>query len=113
MHNSHITVSLPEAPVKKQFEINSPAGNLKFKNIHRKYANDRKFHSVQQKCVRLDAPVNGRVAVETNVATYSCDIGYEIDGPTQRTCCGGQWTEKAPVCIAQEHKGPTEQPVIT
>ena len=55
-------------------------------------------------CVRLDAPRNGRVNTSAdipfgNVARYSCDAGYTLNGAAERTCqADGEWDGTEPTC---------------
>ena len=55
-------------------------------------------------CVRLDAPSNGRVNTSAdipfgNVARYSCDAGYTLNGAAERTCqADGEWDGTEPTC---------------
>lgn len=51
----------------------------------------------------LPLPTNGTVTMDSNtvgsVATYSCDIGFVINGPTSRMCePGGSWSGYEPAC---------------
>lgn len=52
--------------------------------------------------------MNGSLTLtETNfdsVALYSCDIGFELNGPSERLCQeNGEWSENEPIC---ESKAP-------
>ena len=55
-------------------------------------------------CGSLPDPVNGVVNTSagttyTEVANYTCDIGYNLVGDNQRNCmANGQWSGSAPVC---------------
>ena len=41
------------------------------------------------------------VSVNGNVATYTCDNGYQLSGSSQRTCSSnGQWNGVAPHCFS-------------
>ena len=54
-------------------------------------------------CGPLDQPCNGHVDFETaigGVATYSCELGYELEGESSRVCLdSGEWDGIAPCCI--------------
>ena len=58
-------------------------------------------------CSQLVDPSNGRVDTSTgtsfgDVARYSCDTGYTLNGPAQRTCQpNGQWSGSAPTCESE------------
>ena len=57
-------------------------------------------------CPTLSNPENGQVTVNTrtvgNVATYTCNNGYNLTGASMRTCTQngviGQWTPEEPTC---------------
>ena len=54
-------------------------------------------------CLVLMSPINGTVEREGNtagaIAAYTCDSGFELVGPSERTCqINGQWNGSAPVC---------------
>ena len=54
-------------------------------------------------CSKLDDPEYGKVTVNgygySSTAYYSCNYGYELDGPYSRQCQhDGIWQGKAPVC---------------
>ena len=54
-------------------------------------------------CGRLDSPENGRVSLSGvspgSVATYTCNVGFDLVGVTTRVCLSsGQWSGDAPVC---------------
>ena len=54
-------------------------------------------------CGGLKNPENGRVSFDLttfkSVATYACDSGFEISGPSSRTCNGsGLWSGSSTVC---------------
>ena len=56
-------------------------------------------------CERLSAPINGTVVLENDsleagtVATFVCDKGHVIDGPSVIKCeLGGRWSGPNPVC---------------
>ena len=63
----------------------------------------------------LPLPTNGTVTMDSNtvgsVATYSCDVGFVITGPTSRTCePGGSWSDFEPVCEREfGHRAQTKQ----
>ena len=56
-------------------------------------------------CGPLPDPVDGVVnttagTTYTEVANYSCDVGYNLVGDSQRVCMhDGQWDGNAPSCI--------------
>ena len=61
------------------------------------------FSTEEVACPQLVAPVNGDVTTGSlsvnSIATYSCDEGYFINGPTTRTCGeDGAWIEPEPSC---------------
>lgn len=54
-------------------------------------------------CGELSDPVNGMVDVTSTLhdgtATYTCNNGYTIDGPSNRTCGNqGMWSGVEPSC---------------
>ena len=55
-------------------------------------------------CDPLNNPNNGRVDTSAgnlfgDVARYSCDTGYTLNGPAERTCqADGQWNGSVPRC---------------
>ena len=56
-------------------------------------------------CGNLTNPTNGQVSTSTGrttfgqTATYSCDLGYNLVGGTQRTCqVTGVWSGSVPTC---------------
>ena len=60
-------------------------------------------------CPELSAPDNGGLTVSSrtagSVATYSCNVGYTLDGSAIRTCgTSGSWSGGNPVCILGEVK---------
>ena len=59
-------------------------------------------------CGELADILNGRVDLSGNfvgaTATYSCDIGYVVDGISQRTCqIDGNWDGIEPSCRSKKH----------
>ena len=60
-------------------------------------------------CDPLTNPVNGQVTLTTrtagSVATYNCEVGYNLVGNMTRTCqadTGGlDWSDSEPVCQSQ------------
>ena len=54
-------------------------------------------------CGPLDEPCNGHVEYGRaigDIATYSCEDGYELEGEPSRVCLdGGEWESLAPCCI--------------
>ena len=58
-------------------------------------------------CVEPDAPSNGHVDTSAgtssgDVARYSCDTGYTLNGPAERTCLAdGRWNGSAPTCESE------------
>ena len=55
-------------------------------------------------CMALPNPTNGQVMAPSgttfnNTATYSCDGGYELNGPMTRMCgIDSSWTLTEPTC---------------
>ena len=54
-------------------------------------------------CNQLDDLSNGRVSPRTgnfgDVAKYSCDTGYTLSGPAERTCQADErWSGSVPTC---------------
>ncbi len=55
-------------------------------------------------CPSLSNPANGIVDLSQGtslnaVATYSCNVGYRLEGTGQRTCGSeGGWSDTQPVC---------------
>lgn len=55
-------------------------------------------------CGSLANPENGAVEASSgttvgNTAMYSCDAGYDLKGPSTRTCgTDGMWTLTVPIC---------------
>ncbi len=60
--------------------------------------------SVGVSCAELVNPSDGRVDTSAgtsfgDVARYSCDTGYTLNGPAERTCqADGQWNGSVPSC---------------
>lgn len=58
-------------------------------------------------CGELSSPDNGEVDVTEGtrlnaVATYSCLLGYRLDGVEERTCGpDGQWSDSVPACVGE------------
>ena len=69
------------------------------------------FFPVGVSCGQPDAPTNGRVDTSAgtsfgDVARYSCDTGYTLNGPAQRTCqADGQWSGSVPTCESEILEG--------
>ena len=63
-------------------------------------------------CGQLVAPDNGGVTYTNNgattyqeVATFTCDPGYDLTGDTTRTCeASGSWGGASPTCIIKGMK---------
>ena len=58
-------------------------------------------------CPELEAPTNGNIRVVGydvgNVTFYSCNVNYQLDGRSTRTCGNdGQWSDEAPTCRRKE-----------
>ena len=34
-----------------------------------------------------------------SVASYTCNVNYQLDGSSTRVCTDGQWSGTAPVCV--------------
>ena len=44
-------------------------------------------------------PDNGRVMVNGETATYSCNTGFELQGAVTMTCAANRmWSEEPPLC---------------
>ena len=62
------------------------------------------YFSVGVSCGQPDIPSNGRVGTSAgtsfgDVARYSCDTGYTVSGPAERTCqADGRWNGSVPTC---------------
>ena len=65
------------------------------------------FHisiSVGDSCGQPGIPSNGRVDISAgtsfgDVAKYSCDAGYTLNGTSERTCqADGRWNGTEPTC---------------
>ena len=62
---------------------------------------------VEVSCGQPEAPSNGRVNTSAgtsfgDVARYSCDTGYTLNGPAERTCqADGQWNGSVPTCESE------------
>ena len=56
-------------------------------------------------CTTLDDPANGEI-IDTfsyndgDVAVYSCNAGFELQGGSTRTCTNGRWSGTAITCIS-------------
>ena len=53
-------------------------------------------------CSEPHAPEYGSVILEGSIATYSCDVGYELIGETTVTCSNGTWSASPPTCMFKE-----------
>ena len=58
-------------------------------------------------CGNLIAPANGAVTEQGrnvgDMANYSCDAGYTLDGSAWRTCqSNGSWTGTEPTCNREQ-----------
>ena len=62
------------------------------------------FDTVIRDCMALADPVNGQVTVDPDtlqdsIATYTCDVGYDLIGAEMRTCLSsGVWDQTDPTC---------------
>ena len=62
---------------------------------------------MQVSCGQLASPSNGRVDTSAgpsfgDTAMYSCDTGYMLSGPVERTCqADGQWNGSEPTCESE------------
>ena len=59
-------------------------------------------------CPSLYAPENGQVSFGNStylsVRTFSCNVGYNINGPVNTTCqANGSWSTTAPSCTSKKH----------
>ena len=66
--------------------------------------------SVVVSCGLPDVPGNGSVNTSTgnvgDVARYSCDTGYTLNGTAERTCqADGQWNGSVPKCESEIDTG--------
>ena len=54
-------------------------------------------------CGEPEVPAHGLVSIRTHegvqIASYSCQDGYQLQGLTDRSCDGTGWSGKEPVCI--------------
>ena len=55
-------------------------------------------------CPALPDPLNGMVNDDDlsfdSIATYSCDVGFMIEGNSTQTCgTDGNWTGSPPLCV--------------
>ena len=63
--------------------------------------------SVIISCGQPDSLSNGHVNTSAgtsfvDVARYSCDTGYTLNGPAERTCqADGQWNGSVPTCESE------------
>ena len=59
--------------------------------------------SVGVSCDQLVNPSNGRVDTSAgDVARYSCDTGYTLNGTAERTCqANGEWSGSVPTCESE------------
>ncbi|XP_062518035.1 sushi, von Willebrand factor type A, EGF and pentraxin domain-containing protein 1-like isoform X2 [Corticium candelabrum] len=57
-------------------------------------------------CPELRDPAHGEVNVAYNVATYSCDRGYQLKGSNRRTCSYGVWSGSRPECVCPKLSDP-------
>ena len=62
--------------------------------------------AAEQTCGLLTDPENGKVEVSGltlgSIATYSCNVGFELDGRETRECTEGyRWIVEAPTCIGE------------
>lgn len=50
-------------------------------------------------CPTLSAPSNGAVLNEGSMASYACDIGYQLNGKEVLVCgTNGVWSSPPPTC---------------
>ena len=62
------------------------------------------LYSVGFSCGQPGIPSNGRMNTSAgtsfgDVARYSCDTGYTLNGPAERICqANGQWNGSVPTC---------------
>ena len=65
------------------------------------------YYSLGVSCGSLNAPTNGHVNTTggtsfEDVAMYSCDEGYMLNGTVVRTCqADGQWNGSEPTCESE------------
>ena len=68
---------------------------------------DTVWRRVKVSCGLPNAPRNGRVDTSAgtsfgDVASYSCDTGYTLNGPAERTCqADGRWNGSVPTCESE------------
>ena len=66
-----------------------------------------KNNSTAKDCGDSGLPDNGQVTLSSgttlgSVATFSCNIGYDIIGETMRECgTDGVWTNSVPTCMSE------------
>ena len=62
-------------------------------------------------CSPLEQPTNGSIQIvgevpqymESSIAVYECDAGYELDGVSALICLpDGQWSHLPPQCLPEE-----------
>ena len=62
-------------------------------------------------CGQPGIPSNGHVDTSAgtsfgDVARYSCNTGYTLNGPAERAChANGEWSGSAPTCESEKHWG--------
>ena len=62
-------------------------------------------------CGSLTNPINGQVDTSSGttfnqIATYSCNTGYNLIGVSTRTCSSNaQWSSSAPLCVRKFSDG--------
>lgn len=60
--------------------------------------------TVATECPALTTPINGEVSANQtqtgNVAVYTCNEGYILEGEATRMCSSfGTWSGSAPLCV--------------
>ena len=62
------------------------------------------------RCRELEAPENGDIMFSESpvgsgdIATFTCDDGFELDGSESITCgCNGEWSDESPTCEEGEY----------
>ncbi len=55
------------------------------------------YYLFVEKCPKLTIE-GGKVKIRGDKATYTCSKGYFLNGPSERRCTDGTWSESSPEC---------------